>query len=152
MIPRKNWRTEPELKPESQIATNRHSARGNRQMPGRGRPFTAGNSASKGIGRRGKNPAKQLDREIERRWIEDITAAAKQDTDLALATLRGALLADNCPWSSKITAAEAILNRGWGKPKEIAEQAHRITIEDLVLAGMRHIEEEDRKRAGELPN
>jgi hypothetical protein len=53
-------------------------------MPGRGRPFVLGNRASKGIGRRGKDPAKKFEREIGRRWIEDVVAAAKEDTDLAL--------------------------------------------------------------------
>ena len=121
-------------------------------MPGKGRPFEAHNNANP-HGRPKKSEARKALEAAERQLIEDVAKAAKQDTDLALATLRGALLADNCAWSSKITAAEAILNRAWGKPKEIAEQAHKITIEDLVLAGMRHIEEEeDRKRAGELPN
>ena len=68
---------------------------------------------------------------------------------MALATLRRALLADNCPWSAKITAAEAIINRGWGKPKETVEATHRTTIEDLVMAAMRV--EEDRE-AGDLPS
>ena len=53
-------------------------------------------------------------------------------------------------WSAKITAAEAILNRGWGKAKETMEAAHRVSIEDLVLASMRV--EEERKAAGDLPN
>ena len=38
-----------------------------------------------------------------------------------------------------------------GKPKETIEAAHKITIEDLVMAAMR-VEEEDRKAAGDLPN
>jgi hypothetical protein len=50
---------------------------------------------------------------------------------LALATLRRALLVDNCPWSAKITAAEAIINRGWGKPKETVEATHRTKAGDL---------------------
>jgi hypothetical protein len=120
-------------------------------MPGKGRPFQAGNNANP-CGRPKKSEARKALEAAERQFIEDVAQAAKQDTDLALAKLRGALLADNCPWSSRITAAEAILNRGWGKPKEIAEQAHKVTILDLVLAGMRHQEEEDRKGAGELPN
>jgi hypothetical protein len=122
-------------------------------MPGRGRPFIAGNRASKGIGRRGKDPAKQLEREIGRKWVEDIVAAAKENSDLALGALTNALLAPKCPWSAKIAAANSILDRGWGKAKQTIEAAHRTTIEDLVMAAMRYNEEEDRKKAaGELPN
>jgi hypothetical protein len=126
-------------------------------MPGKGRPFNAGNNANP-HGRRGKDPikaaAKVLEREAERRWIEDITAAAKERTDKALNTLEGALEAADCPWSAKITAAEAILNRGWGKPKETIEATHRTTIEDLVMASMRIAQEDERavKAAGDLPN
>jgi hypothetical protein len=119
-------------------------------MPGRGRPFVAGNRASEGIGRRGKDPAKRLEREIGRKWVEDIVAVAKEDTDLALGTLRNALLAPKCPWSVKVAAANSILDRGWGKAKQAIEAEHRTTIEDLVMAAMRY--EEDRKAAGELPN
>ena len=86
----------------------------------------------------------------ERRLIEDVAKAAKGDTDLALATLRGALFAENCPWAAKIPAANSILDRGWGRAREIIEAAHRVTIEDLVLAAMEV--EEDRKAAGDLPN
>ena len=121
----------------------------------RGRPFEKGNRVNPN-GRRGKDPikvaAKQFEREIERRWIEDVTAAAKEDTDLALGTLREALLTPKCPWSVKVAAANSILDRGWGKAKQTIEAAHRTTIEDLVIAAMRYNEEEDRKAAGELPN
>ena len=120
-------------------------------MPGSGRPFIAGNIASKGVGRRGKNPTKQAQREVERRWIEDLTQAARERTDKALNTLESALDDAKCPWSAKITAAVALIDRGWGKPKETIEAAHKITIEDLVMASMR-VEEEDRKAAGDLPN
>jgi hypothetical protein len=105
----------------------------------------AGNRASKGIGRRGKSHAKQLEREIGRKWVEDIVAAAKERSDKALNTLEAALDSPRCPWSSKVQAAQALLDRGWGKPKEFIESEHKVTIEDLVLAGMRHQEEEDRK-------
>jgi hypothetical protein len=100
-------------------------------------------------GRRGKDPvkvaAKQFEREVGRKWVEDIVAAAKERTDKALNTLEAALDSPRCPWSSKVQAAQIILDRGWGKPKEFIESEHKVTIEDLVLAGMKHLEEEDRK-------
>jgi hypothetical protein len=124
-------------------------------MRPRGRPFEKRNRVNPN-GRRGKDPvkvaARQFEREIERRWIEDVTAAAKEDTDLALGTLRNALVAPRAPWSAKIAAANSILDRGWGKAKQTIEAEHRTTIEDLVMAAMRYEEEDRKKVAGELPN
>jgi hypothetical protein len=119
-------------------------------MPGKGRPFQAGNDANP-HGRRGKDSAsaavRQAKREVERRWIEDVTQAARERTDKALNTLENALDDAKCPWSAKITAAEAILNRGWGKAKETIAAEHRLTLEDLVLGSMRVEEERERANA-----
>lgn len=122
-------------------------------MPGKGRPFQTGNNANPN-GQGGKDPAKaearKIEREIERRCIEDVAAAARERTDKALNTPEAALDNPNCPWPSKITAAVALLDRGHGKARETIEATHRTTVEDLVLASMRV--EEDRKAAGEVPN
>jgi hypothetical protein len=115
-------------------------------MPGKGRPFQAGNNANP-HGRPRKTRAEKALEVAERQLIEDVAKAAKQDTDLALATLRGALLAENCPWSARITAAEAILNRGWGRAKETIAAEHKLTIEDLVLGAMKVEEERERAAA-----
>jgi hypothetical protein len=52
--------------------------------------------------------------------------------------------------SGKIAAANSLLDRGHGRAKETFEATHRLTLEDLVLAGMRI--EEERKAAAEPPN
>ena len=74
-------------------------------MPGKGRPFQAGNNANPN-GRRGKDSAsaaaRQAQREVERRCIEDVTQAAKERTDKALNTLEAALDDPKCPWLSKL--------------------------------------------------
>jgi hypothetical protein len=122
-------------------------------MPGKGRPFKAGNNANP-HGRRGKDSAsaaaRQAQREVERRWIEDVTQAAKERTDKALNTLENALDDAKCPWSAKIAAANSLLDRGWGRAKETIAAEHKLTIEDLVLGAMKV--EEERKAAGDLPN
>jgi hypothetical protein len=47
-----------------------------------------------------------------------VKAAARELTLDAMNTLKGAMADPKAPWSAKITAAIAVLDRGWGKPEQ----------------------------------
>ena len=61
-------------------------------------------------------------------------AAAQACTEDAIATLKNALTAVDAPWAARVRAANALLDRGWGKPKESVDHTVRgPTLEELVL-------------------
>lgn len=76
-----------------------------RPMP-RGRPFQPGQSG---------NPTGQP------KGVREVREAARQHTALAMQTLAEACRAKRAPWSARVAAAEALLNRGWGKPAQPVE-------------------------------
>ena len=45
-------------------------------------------------------------------------AAARELTLDAMETLKNAMVDQRAPWSAKITAAVAVLGRGWGSPEQ----------------------------------
>jgi hypothetical protein len=53
-----------------------------------------------------------------RRVIADVKAAARELTLDAMETLKNAMADQRAPWSAKITAAIAVLDRGWGNPEQ----------------------------------
>jgi hypothetical protein len=53
-----------------------------------------------------------------RRVVADVKAAARELTLDAMETLKNAMVDQRAPWSAKITAAIAVLDRGWGKPEQ----------------------------------
>jgi hypothetical protein len=53
-----------------------------------------------------------------RRVVADVKAAARELTLDAMNTLKRAMADPKAPWSAKITAAIAVLDRGWGKPEQ----------------------------------
>jgi hypothetical protein len=53
-----------------------------------------------------------------RRVIADVKAAARDLTLDAMETLKNAMADQRAPWSAKITAAIAVLDRGWGNPEQ----------------------------------
>lgn len=61
--------------------------------------------------------------------IKDIKDAAKAHTRAALNTLISVMNNMDAPAASRVTAAEAILNRGWGRPQQNVEA--RIDITDM---------------------
>jgi hypothetical protein len=62
--------------------------------------------------------------------IRDIQAAAKQHTRAALNVLIKCMNDCEAPVSARIQAAEAILNRGWGRPQQNVEA--RIEVTDIA--------------------
>jgi hypothetical protein len=53
-----------------------------------------------------------------RRVVADVKAAARELTLDAMNTLKRAMADPKAPWSAKITAAIAVLDRGWDKPEQ----------------------------------
>ena len=47
----------------------------------------------------------------------EVRELARQHTDKAIDTLAGIMYDDKAPASARQAAAEALLNRGWGKPE-----------------------------------
>ena len=53
-----------------------------------------------------------------RRVVADVKSAARELTPVAMDTLEKAMTDQKAPWAAKITAAIAVLDRGWGKPQQ----------------------------------
>jgi hypothetical protein len=53
-----------------------------------------------------------------RRVVADVKSAARELTPVAMDTLEKAMTDQKAPWAAKITAAIAVLDRGWGKPTQ----------------------------------
>jgi hypothetical protein len=68
-----------------------------------GRPFPKGQS-----GNPGGRPKE----------FRDVIKLARSHTTDAIETLVAAMNSDSAPWGARIAAANAILDRGWGKPEQ----------------------------------
>jgi hypothetical protein len=64
--------------------------------------------------------------------IADVKELAKELTPKAMTALEGVLDNEKAPAAAKVSAAIAILDRGWGKPRETVDVTHRKTLEELV--------------------
>ena len=58
----------------------------------------------------------------------DIRSLARQHTALAVKTLVGIASQRTAPQSARVVAATALLDRGWGKPKQELELNQEVTI------------------------
>jgi hypothetical protein len=50
--------------------------------------------------------------------LRDVIELARSHTTDAIETLVAAMNSDSAPWGARIAAANAILDRGWGKPEQ----------------------------------
>ena len=48
-----------------------------------------------------------------------IESLARSYTDTAIKTLAGIMMEPNCPPMARVAAAKVLLDRGWGRPKEM---------------------------------
>src|SRR5215472_8987726 len=55
-----------------------------------------------------------------------IASLARSYTDTAIKTLAGIMMEPNCPPMARVAAAKVLLDRGWGKPKEM----HHSEVDD----------------------
>jgi hypothetical protein len=53
--------------------------------------------------------------------IEDIVTAAREQTPLAMATLIRIASDRDAPPAAQVAAAQALLDRGWGRPSQVIE-------------------------------
>jgi hypothetical protein len=87
-----------------------------------------------------------------RRVVADVKSAARELTPVAMDTLEKAMTDQKAPWAAKITAAIAVLDRGWGKPEQTVSAnvsiLDQMTDDELqtMLAALAALkaEEEDR--------
>lgn len=96
---------------------------------GPGRPFQKGQSGNPGG--KAKLP------EAEKKIIADVREAARECTQAAIDTLKNALSAPSAPWAAKVSAANSLLDRGWGKAREAVEVKVEESLEFLILAAAR---------------
>ena len=90
--------------------------------------------------------------QIARRIIKDIREAAREYAAPALETLHSAIKADDCPWPAKITAANSLLDRGFGKPDQKIndESARQITWVQIIQEVMQRPVPPPPERLGEI--
>src|ERR1700676_4842408 len=96
-------------------------------MRGPGRPFQKGKSG---------NPSgkPKLPEAIEaKRIVADVKVAARELTPDAIDTLEQVMKDPKAPPAARVGAATAILDRGWGKPKQAIEGQVGLTLERMVL-------------------
>src|SRR5271166_1844465 len=96
-------------------------------------------------GGRPKKPATIEARKI----IKDIKEAGRELTPEALQTLKDTMSSAAAPFAARDSAANAILDRGWGRPKESVDGTHRKTIEDCVRESYRPRDEAETAGEGE---
>jgi hypothetical protein len=61
----------------------------------------------------------------------EIASLARMHTKKAVKTLAAIMAEPHAPYAARVAAAEALLDRGWGKPKQSheAEMTHRYVVE-----------------------
>jgi hypothetical protein len=73
-------------------------------------------------GSQGAPRTKRLRAHVEtieaRRAVADVKTAARELSPEAMDTLKQAMADQKAPWSARIAAAIAVLDRGWGKPTQ----------------------------------
>jgi hypothetical protein len=63
--------------------------------------------------------------------ITDIKSIARTHTHTALKTLVSIAACSKAPHSARVTAAVALLDRGWGKPAQFMELSGEVAIERI---------------------
>jgi hypothetical protein len=66
-----------------------------------------------------------------------IQEAARAYTVTAVATLARICGDETAPHAAQVAAANALLDRGWGRPRQPIDAKVEMTLEDLVAASMR---------------
>ena len=91
-------------------------------MPGPGRPFAKGADARRGEGRP--------------KAVKAVEDAAREHTADAIATLARIAKDSAAPEAAQVAAANALLNRGWGMPRQKHDVRHHLpaaTADDAAL-------------------
>jgi hypothetical protein len=88
---------------------------------------------------------------VAQRIIADVKAAAREHTQDALDPLEAVMTDAKAPPAARVSAATAMLDRGWGKAKETVDLRGQLTLEQLILGSFRHDEGQE-AATPELPN
>ena len=67
------------------------------------------------------------------RELRDVVELARSHVPEAIETLALIMANPEAPPAARVAAANAILDRGWGKPKEMVEATVQTTLEQLVM-------------------
>ena len=59
--------------------------------------------------------------------VTDIKSLARQHTDKAIASLAGIMNQPKAPAAARVAAAQALLDRGWGKALQPTDNKHNVT-------------------------
>ena len=68
--------------------------------------------------------------------IIEVARAAREYTQEALETLHKAMTAEKAPWAARVSAACAVLDRGWGRAPQHIEITRRVDPESLSDADL----------------
>ena len=102
-------------------------------MPKGGRRATSWKKGESGnIAGRPKRP----DAIEAKKIVADVKAAAREHTQDALDTLKAVMSDAKAPPAARVSAATAMLDRGWGRAKETVDANVGVTLEALLLARM----------------
>ena len=66
------------------------------------------------------------------RYPAEVESLARSYTEKAIKVLAGIMMEETAPHRARVAAAIAILDRGWGKPKEIHEAPDGRRLEKIV--------------------
>ena len=69
--------------------------------------------------------------------VADVKAAAREHTQDALDTLKAVMSDAKAPPAARVSAATAMLDRGWGRAKETVDANVGVSLEALILASLR---------------
>ena len=69
--------------------------------------------------------------------MADVKAAAREHTQDALDTLKAVMSDAKAPSAARVSAATAMLDRGWGRAKETVDANVGVSLEALILASLR---------------
>lgn len=72
----------------------------------------------------------------------EIKSLARSYTDSAIKTLVGVMQQPDAPAAARVTAAQALLDRGWGKPTQTIEANVKRSVSDLTDAELIAIAED----------
>jgi hypothetical protein len=103
-------------------------------MPKGGRRATSWNKGESGnITGRPKRPEAIEAKKI----VADVKAAAREHAQDALDTLKAVMSDAKAPSAARVSAATAMLDRGWGRAKEMVDANVGVSLEALILASIR---------------
>jgi hypothetical protein len=102
-------------------------------MPKGGRRATSWKKGESGnIAGRPKRPETIEAKKI----VADVKAAAREHTQDALDTLKAVMSDAKAPPAARVSAATAMLDRGWGRAKETVDANVGVSLEALILASI----------------